>query len=1355
MTRARNSGTDAPAARRWVAALAAGAAAVALSVATSAVSSPVAADTAPAAGVPRTVSADGLPTWQINGVVWSQAIVGNTVYVAGNFTKARPAGVAPGGAGEVSAPYAFAYDITTGNRVASFNPVLDAQANVVTASPDGKTVYLGGDFSTVNGVARAHIAAFSTATNALVGSFAPTVAARVAAIAVSSTTVYAGGDFTSVNATSRSYLAAFNPSNGALLPWAPKADLSVLTMVMAPGGSRVIAGGRFTTLNGNAAYGMGSLDATTAASLPWAAQDKLRDAGANGGITSLRSDGTNILGGGYAFGSGSAWEGVFAANPTTGAIVYANDCHGDTYDVFPMGQVVYQASHVHTCEWIGSYKNTQPFANRFGTAYTNYATTTNTGPDDYGWNFAGLPAGAVLDWFPTITPGTFTGQNQAAWSLTGNSTYVAYGGEFTHVNGVAQQGLVRFALPTAAPNKVAPTFSSLLVPGVQSLASGSVRVTWPAGVDRDNATLTYRLFRDGGTTPIYTTTVDSTFWNVPGLSYIDSGLAPGSTHTYYVRVTDPFNNAQNGPSSAPVTVASGGPNAYVTAVLGDGATHYWRLDEATGTQLVDWAGTTPLYAGTTVTRGAAGAINGDADTAVSVDGTATGMAAQMYGQLLDAPSVFSVEAWIRTTSTSGGEIVGFGNLTAGNSGINDRRLYMTNNGKVVFGMSDPNRKKVTISSPASYNNGAYHHIVGTFSSAGMALYVDGARVASTTSITQGRAYQGYWRLGQDSMSGWSPQPASSAFVGTIDDVAVYGGALTTTQVARHYTAATTAPTNQAPTARISAPACNAGACSFDGTTSSDPDGTIASYAWTFGDGSTATGATPAHTYAASGTYTVTLVVTDNLGVASAPAALSLPVTVPVANQAPTARISAPSCTAGACSFDGSTSSDPDGTIASYAWTFGDGSTGTGSKPSHTYAASGTYTVTLVVTDNQSATSPAATASVTVTVPAPNQAPTARISAPSCSAGACSFDGSTSSDPDGTIASYAWTFGDGGTATGGKPSHTYATSGTFTVSLVVTDNQGATSAAATTPVTVTVATTNQAPVARMAAPTCVSLVCGFDGSTSSDPDGSITSYAWTFGDGGTATGAKPSHTYAAGGTFTVTLVVTDNQGATGTTSTTVSPVTAFALDTFSRTVSGGWGTAETGGAWTTSPTSVFAVTGTAGTLTLAAPSAGPSAYLAAVSRSSSDTYVTVTTDKAATGGGIYANVIGRRIVGQGDYRVKVRLQSTGAVGVTLTYVNGAGAETTLKAETTVAGLTYTAGTRLRIRLQVTGTSPTTVQAKVWLATGVEPAGWTATVTDATAAMQAAGGLGVAAYLSGSATNAPVVETWDDLRSGPVG
>src|SRR5206468_487661 len=130
------------------------------------------------------------------------------------------------------------------------------------------------------------------------------------------------------------------------------------------------------------------------------------------------------------------------------------------------------------------------------------------------------------------------------------------------------------------------------------------------------------------------------------------------------------------------------------------------------------------------------------------------------------------------------------------------------------------------------------------------------------------------------------------------------------------------------------------ACSLT-STSSDPDGSIASYAWTFGDGATSTAQNPSHTYAAGGTYTVTLTVTDNQGAESAPTSRTL--TITAANQSPTAAFTS-SCNALSCSFT-STSSDPDGSIASYAWTFGDGATSTAQNPSHTYAAGGTYTVT--------------------------------------------------------------------------------------------------------------------------------------------------------------------------------------------------------------------------------------------------------------------------------------------------------------------------------------------------------------------------------------------------------------------------
>src|SRR5206468_3079460 len=178
----------------------------------------------------------------------------------------------------------------------------------------------------------------------------------------------------------------------------------------------------------------------------------------------------------------------------------------------------------------------------------------------------------------------------------------------------------------------------------------------------------------------------------------------------------------------------------------------------------------------------------------------------------------------------------------------------------------------------------------------------------------------------------------------------------------------TAPANQPPVAAFSS-SCSALTCSFT-STSSDPDGTIASYSWTFGDGATSTVQNPSHTYAAGGTYTVTLPVTDNQGAASATTSRTMAVTPP--NQPPTAAVTS-SCSALTCSFT-STSSDPDGSIASYSWNFGDGATSTAANPSHTYAAGGSYTVTLTVTDNQGAAS--APTSRTIGVTPPNQPPTA-------------------------------------------------------------------------------------------------------------------------------------------------------------------------------------------------------------------------------------------------------------------------------------------------------------------------------------------------------------------------------------------
>jgi PKD repeat protein len=178
-------------------------------------------------------------------------------------------------------------------------------------------------------------------------------------------------------------------------------------------------------------------------------------------------------------------------------------------------------------------------------------------------------------------------------------------------------------------------------------------------------------------------------------------------------------------------------------------------------------------------------------------------------------------------------------------------------------------------------------------------------------------------------------------------------------------------------------------------------------------------------------------------------------------------------------------------------------------------------------------------------PPKNEPPRARFThnPPAPTVGqAVSFDASTSTD-DGAIASYSWSFGDGGTAGGGQASHVYALPGTYTATLVVEDDKGAKGETSAT-VTVT-PLPNVLPTARFTflpvAPTA-GQSASFDATGSADADGRIVAYAWTFGDGASAIGATAQHTYTAPGSYVVTLVVTDDRGATA---SATAPVTVVA------------------------------------------------------------------------------------------------------------------------------------------------------------------------------------------------------------------
>jgi len=1660
--------------------------------------------------------------------------------------------------------------------------------------------------------------------------------------------------------------------------------------VLTSGGAQIVVSGRFGYMNGTATSGVAALDPVTGASRPFAVGQQVSNQGDNSSINSLSTDGTTVWMSGYDYYGPGNLEGAIAATAQGGDLVWMADCHGDTYSTFPRNGALYVAAHPHQCQNIGGFPEVEPRFSYYAVAYTQAASRTNrVGDGSFDpKNFVGRPAPEVTNWYPRFYNGTYTGQGQAGWSVTGNDQYVVYGGEFPGVNNLTNQGLVRFAVPSIAPNKVGPTRPTAgWAPTAITLPGGDVRVSWPTVSDRDNQYLTYRVYRDGASTPVFTSQPeDSTFFRVRTLGFRDVGQAPGSTHRYQVRATDPTGNVLSS-DTVPVTVSSQPATPYAAAVRADAPTGYWPLESLTGTTSYAQVGfdDVTVRPGMTVADGSP-----LGSTSLRADGTAAGRGTVAPATSAKAASDdMSLELWFATTSTTGGRLAGYGNDPNGNNGAYDRMLFMDDAGILVFGVFTGNTE--TIVTQPGLNDGAWHHVVASLSPAGMTLYVDGFKVGAKPGVTAGQPYAGYWQLGGGNLGGWPANRSTDEFTGQLSQFAVYPGALSQTQVRAHYTASgrslalVPAPTDpygaavaadqpsiqwrlddaagastaagsdeRGTTGRVvgdvgrapgvtlpgttsqaydlggrggyvvadrptpnpttftteawfsttstdggriiglgntqdqnsgnydrfvymrtdgtlrfgiwsgqenlvdTATAYNDGdwhhvvatfgpagmalyvdgglvgtngntsvvpydgqsywrvgsdtvwggtnttslnglvdeaavydhvlsaervaahwaaasqaaaptrpsdaygaavwdsapstywrmdettgttarsttptgsgkgsytggatlgapgpslygstantAVAFDGqddglysrtaitnpTTFStelwfaststrggkligfgsqqtgwsggydrhvylQPDGTIAfgtwtgqmnlvvtdrayndgswhqvvatmgadgmrlyvdgvevgsnpntgsqdytgywrvggdsswngdgyvaaridevavytraltgaevaghwlaaagpvdtaptaafttvvdglsvafdgsgstdaegavTHRWDFGDGTTATGATAQHTYAAAGQYPATLVVTDGGGQTSS-TTMTVTVTAPPPNVAPTADFTAVAddlvlsvdasasgdvdgtiasyrwdfgdggtatgrtaqhtyASAGSrtvtltvtdddgarttvtrsvtttapnqlptasfttqtsfleVAFDGGASADADGTVRSWAWSFGDGTTASGATVTHTFAAGGSYPVQLTVTDDRGGVGTSTQTVVVAPAPVPNRAPTASFTA-SVADLVVALDGRASADADGTVTAHAWDFGDGTTGTGATTSHRYATAGTWTVTLVVTDDKGAT---ATT--TGTVTTTAPANVAPTAAFTVGSdgLVVSVDGSGSTDPDGTVRSWAWTFGDGGTATGRTAQHTYTAAGSYPITLTVTDDRAGTASVSTTVQVTAVVARDAFGRTVASGWGTADLGGVWTTTGTA--SVNGGVGQLVAAAGKSSTATL--AVNRADVAVQATVQVPQTPTGGGTYASVAGQR-VGSSEYRVKVWLRPSGASQATLVRVVN-NVETTL-ATYNVPGTAP--GTAVTVRFDLSGaaTGTTTLRAAVWAAGTPAPSGWSMQATDSTAGLQRAGAVGVTEYVSGSAT-APSTVRVDDLWVGASG
>jgi|GEM_PF-437463 len=318
---------------------------------------------------------------------------------------------------------------------------------------------------------------------------------------------------------------------------------------------------------------------------------------------------------------------------------------------------------------------------------------------------------------------------------------------------------------------------------------------------------------------------------------------------------------------------------------------------------------------------------------------------------------------------------------------------------------------------------------------------------------------------------------------------------------------------------------------------------IGAWSWNFGDGGTANTSSATHVYPVSGTYNVTLTVTDTGGCMNS---ITKPVVIapePVANF----DYSQPACKESAIQFT-SLSSTTTGYLQTWVWDFGDNTTQTITFPAipnvtHIYSGYGTFNVTLTVTTNTGCSKTIIKSVIVAPTPLAN----------------FTFDAGCFSSPvqfsdlsqagTGSLSNWLWNFGEPASGTANQssmqnPAHTYASATSYTVTLIVTNSSGCKDTISK-PVTVT----NPPSVDFTSQPGCVDDSTQFTASLNA---GLIASVEWTFGDGGTSTVLNPYHVYTLSGTFTVTLMATDTSGCSNSISHTVTitppPVALFQAGT---------------------------------------------------------------------------------------------------------------------------------------------------------------------------------------------------------------
>ncbi len=760
------------------------------------------------------VSGTASPQWQTNGAVEALAVSRGVLYAGGTFSRVRPPGAAAG-ANETARANLAAFDATTGALVTSFNVNVNGRVDDMAVSPNGNLLYIVGTFTTVNGVARQRVAALNLPSGSLNTSFVANAGATTTAVTATPNAVYVSGDWARINNVAKNHIAALNPATGAVLPaFAAGIELRANVLTLVPDGSRLLVGGNFTTVNGQTTgvngapvSGIASVDPTTGAIQRWdaslvqpvgtACRGRVSDIVVSGSTAFVTAEG-DLPG---------CYEGVYSADLSDGHINWNLQCLGASQGVAVVDGILYRGDHQHDCAYSTGGPAGGFVGGTFRDAFAHHYLTANTASD-----------GSFIHWTPSTNATGAGGVGPHTMATDGSQLFVA--GDFTRVNNVPQQGIARFvsagnrATPKTPglnimadpfPNTTLKLASRLEITAIPTRA-GTLTVKVPTVEDIDSGTLTYRIYRDNGTNPVNVQTAESYPWTRPVLRFDDTGLAPGSTHTYRVTASDgTFTSARSTAISG--TVSASAPPALPAAYGSVAPQLWWQLGE-NGPTFAD-SGTNGTHSGLAQGGVSSAPGAGTNNTGVTLDGS-TGYLTS--ADTIAAPTAFTESAWFKTTTVRGGNILAQSTVqTDGGPETTDRIVTMDNNGGLVFAVRAPGNPSpfgtpsinVRNQGPI-WNDGAWHQVTATYDGTTASLYVDGALQASgagtafdPTAKAVGMA-NSYQRAGYANLDGlqmvfginfynrhW---PASDHFSGSLDEVASFPTALSQAQVRALYAA---------------------------------------------------------------------------------------------------------------------------------------------------------------------------------------------------------------------------------------------------------------------------------------------------------------------------------------------------------------------------------------------------------------------------------------------------------------------------------------------------------------------------------------------------------------------------------------